>query len=48
MTDVDPRPLVRRLYPELPRLVDLYVLLHRAQMMQREAAAACAPPPEPR
>lgn len=48
MTGVEPRDFVRRLHPELPRLTDLYVLLHRAQAMRREAAAACAPPPERR
>ena len=45
---VEPCDFVRRLHPELPRLADLYVLLHRAQVMRREAAAACAPAPEPR
>ena len=48
MTGVEPRDFVRRLHPELPRLADLYVLLHRTQVMRREAAAACAPAPEPR
>ena len=48
MTEIDLSIADHLARTELKRLIDMYVLLHRAQAMKRAAAAACRPLPKPR
>ena len=40
-TEIDVSILDRLARSEMKRLIDMYVLLHRAQILKRESAAAC-------
>lgn len=46
MTEIDLSIADRLARSEMKRLIEMYVLLHRAQILKREAAAACGPLPK--